>query len=102
MGDGGGRRAGLRAGAFVALLLVAAVALPVSAYVVEAFSSRAENWILVVYLVIVAAVGASIGAAVPAVGPATATPGRRAIVWAGFALVAAVVSYGIWLVVIAG
>ncbi|MBA2529781.1 MAG: hypothetical protein H0V19_07465 [Euzebyales bacterium] len=86
---------------FVALVVVAAYALPVSAAIVEAVSARAENWILVVYLTLVALVGAGVGAFVPRSSTARTRRGR-ALRWAGAGLLAAFIGYSVWLLLLAG
>lgn len=96
------RRPWVRTAVFAGLVVVAGLALPLSAFVVEAVSSRAENWIIVVQLAITALVGAGAGALLPALGPPAASRGRRATTWAAFGLLAAAVADALWLVVLAG
>lgn len=86
---------------FVGLVVVAAYALPVAAATVEAVSARAENWILVVYLALVALVGAGVGALVPRSSTAPTRRGR-ALRWAGAGLLAAFIGYSVWLLLLAG
>lgn len=88
--------------AFVSLVAAAAVLLPLSALVVEALSERAENWILVLQLVLVTALGTAAGGYLPGLGPAGWSRRRRIAVWAGLALVAAAIADGIWLLLLAG
>lgn len=91
-----------RVTAFVALVCAAAVLLPVSALVVEALAERAENWILVLQLVLVVGLGALGAVLVPRLGPAAWPPAARAALWAGVGLVAAMVANAGWLLLVAG
>ncbi len=85
----------------VALAIAAGGAMPVSALIVEAISDRAENWIFVVYVVIVVAAGAAIGAALPKSSTAERRRGR-VLRWAGAGVGAAIVGSAVWLVLLAG
>ncbi len=98
------RRSGtaLRIVVFVGLVALAALLLPVSAYVVEAISERAENWTLVVQLTLVTLIAAGVGVSVPGLSRAGASRGRRAAVWAATGLAAALVGNAIWLLMLAG
>src|SRR5687768_10979164 len=86
---------------FLGLLVVAWFALPIAAATVEAVSDRAENWIVVVYIAIVVAIGAAVGALVPSSSTATTARGR-ALRWAGAGLIAALLTWVVWLTVLAG
>ncbi len=86
---------------FLLLVALAGYALPVSAFVVEAISPRAENWIVVVQIVGMVIVGAAMGAFVPALS-AAGTRLRRAAIWAAVALLATLVGDVLWFVVLAG
>lgn len=101
--DGGARRGGVvRVTAFALLVAAAALLLPVSALTVEALAERAENWILVLHVAVVAGVGAAAGALLRRLGPTRWSAARRAVVWAGIAMIAAAVANLIWLVLLAG
>ena len=69
------------------LLTAGVLALPVVASVLD--GSSTENWIIPVDLLLMAGMGAGAGAALPALSPAGATTGRRALIGAGWGLVAA-------------
>lgn len=90
-----------RAAAFAGLLALSGLALPLSAYVVEGISQRAENWIIVVYLLVMLLAGAAVGALLP-VAEASRPKARRAGVWAGLGLLAGVVGFTVWLFAISG
>jgi hypothetical protein len=96
------RRRGIRAGTFVGLLAVSALVLPLSAYAVEAVSTRAENWIAVVYLAVMTLLGAGLGAALHE----RMTPGgsqrRTVVTWAVMGLVAGLVGFVLWVVTVSG
>jgi hypothetical protein len=93
------RRRWVGAAAFGGLLALSGLALPVSAFVVEAISERAENWIVVVYAALMLLAGAAVGMLVPAT-PALPSRGRRAAIWAGLGLLAAVVGFFLWLITV--
>ena len=97
-----GRGPGLliRGGAFVALVGIAALVLPLAAYTVEALSPRAENWIFVVQLALMAGAGALTGALLARLG--TRSTARGALAWGTLGLVATVVADGVWLALVAG
>lgn len=92
----------LRVGAFAALVALSGLALPLSAYVVEAVSSRAENWIIVMYLALMAALGGAVGAGAPALSPPALSRRRAVLLWGILGLVAATVGATLWLVLVAG
>ena len=96
------RRNLLRIGTFIALVTITGLTLPLSAYVVEAVSSRAENWIMVVYVVVMALLGGTLGVAVGALTPPTSSRRRAALMWGGLGMLAAVIGAVIWLVVVGG
>lgn len=91
----------VRAALFVALVIAAGGALPVSAVIVEAISEQAENWIVVLHVVIVVAAGAAIGAALPKSSTAERRRGR-VLRWAGAGLAAAVLGSVVWVLLLAG
>lgn len=97
-----GRGPGLliRGGAFVALVGIAALALPLAAYTVEALSPRAENWIFVLQMALMAGAGALTGALLARLG--TRSTARSALAWAALGVVATIVADGVWLVLVAG
>ncbi|HVM19163.1 MAG TPA: hypothetical protein VM307_04315 [Egibacteraceae bacterium] len=98
----GARAFWIRIAAFVLLLCVSAFALPVSAYIVEAAAPQAENWILVLYLVLMTAAGALVGRLLPPLTPAMRSTRRRVLTWAGAGVLAAVVGYVVWFLLLAG
>jgi hypothetical protein len=73
----------------VGLLLAGMVSLPLSAYFLD--GPATENLVLPVQLAGMALLGAAVGAAAPATAREGATAGRRALVGAGWGLLAAVV-----------
>jgi hypothetical protein len=82
----------------VALLVIAALALPVAAWVVEALSTTAENWILPLQVVIVLAVAA--GLAVVTARPEERR--RRLALGLAAGVVALVVVDLVWLLLLTG
>ena len=97
-----GRGPGLliRGGAFLALVGISALALPVAAYTVEALSPRAENWIVVLQLVLMAGAGALTGGLLARLG--TRSTARNALAWGALGVVATIVADAVWLVLGAG
>jgi hypothetical protein len=71
------------------LLVGGGFSLPVTAYLLD--GPRTENWILPVQLGAMALVGAACAVALPVLAPAGASPRRRALVGAGWGLLAALV-----------
>lgn len=71
------------------LLAAGALALPVVASVLDGPST--ENWIIPVDLLLMAGIGAGVGVALPALAPPGAPTGRRALIGAGWGLLAAIV-----------
>ena len=70
------------------LLVAGAFSLPLTAYVLD--GPGTENAILPVQLGLMAVLGAATASALPALAPAGATPARRALVGAGWGLLAGV------------
>lgn len=97
---GRGPRLLIRGGAFIALVGVAALALPAAAYTVEALSPRAENWVFVLQLALMAGAGALTGAVLARMG--TRPAARSALAWGALGLVATVVADGVWVALVAG
>lgn len=84
--------------AFVALAVLAGVALPASASIVEAVSDRAENWIFVLQFALV-----FVAAAAFSLRPSADRSPRRSLVIAFAAAVAAMlVADAVWLFGMAG
>ncbi|MGA8046642.1 MAG: hypothetical protein WCA30_10320 [Dermatophilaceae bacterium] len=71
------------------LLAAGVLALPVVASVLDGPST--ENWIIPVDLLLMAGIGAGVGAALTALSPPGTPTGRRALIGAGWGLLAAVV-----------
>lgn len=92
----------LRGAAVLGLLLVAAVLLPVSAFVVEAVSDRAENWILPLQVVLMALLGAGVGVVLHRVGPRATAVTRAVLVWGAVGLLAAAMTDAAWWALLAG
>ena len=92
----------MRIAVFVGLVALTGLTLPLSTYVVEAVSSRAENWTIVVYVVVMAVLGGVLGTAVRALSPPTASRRRAALVWGGLGMLAALCGAVIWLVLVGG
>jgi hypothetical protein len=81
-----------------ALVLVAALALPVSAWLVEAVSATAENWILPLQVLIVLGLAA-------AAGWSQSRPegrGRAVVAWLAAGVLAILVVDGVWWLLLAG
>ncbi len=66
-----------------------ALSLPVAAWFLD--GPATENWIIPAQLTVMAAVGAGCALALPELAPEGAGPGRRALVGAGWGLLAALV-----------
>lgn len=71
------------------LLTAGVLALPVVASVLDGPST--ENWIIPVDLLLMAGIGAGAGVALPALSPTGTSTGQRALIGAGWGLVAALV-----------
>jgi uncharacterized membrane protein len=97
-----GSRHWVRLGAFLGLVLASGLALPLSAYAVEAISAGAENWIFVVYLAVMAVLGAGVGALLGRLAPDHAPSRRGVLSWAGLGVLAAALGAVVWLVALAG
>lgn len=81
---------------------VASVLLPLSALVVEAIGDTAENWIIVVQLVLMVGLGAALGRRFEVLSPEAMAAGPRMAVWGGVGLLAALLADGLWLLLLAG
>jgi hypothetical protein len=84
--------------AAVALVLVAALALPVAAWVVEGISATAENWILPFQAAIVLGFAAALGV----MGARPEHRRRRLVVALGAGVVVLLVVDGLWWVALTG
>ncbi|HVM12724.1 MAG TPA: hypothetical protein VM287_00135 [Egibacteraceae bacterium] len=91
-----------RLGAFAALVVVAGLLLPLSAYAVEAIAGGAENWIIVVQLALMAAIGAGVGRLFGRLGPNNMATAPRMATWAAAGLLAALLADALWLLLLAG
>lgn len=91
-----------RLGTFLMLAGMASVLLPLSAVVVEAIADTAENWIIVVQLVLMAGIGAALGRRFAVLSPDAMAAGPRMAVWGGVGLLAALLADGLWLLLLAG
>jgi hypothetical protein len=78
----------------VGLLLAGMVSLPLSAYFLD--GPATENLVLPAQLAGMAVLGAALGTAAPAISREGATAGRRALVGAGWGLLAAVVGVAVF------
>lgn len=78
-----------RAIGVVVLLGAGVLSLPVTAFFLD--GPRTENWIIAVQVVAMAVVGAACGLALPALAPTGASTAVRALIGAGWGLLAAVV-----------
>lgn len=96
------RRNAVRLVAFLALVAVSGLVLPLSAYLVEAVSSTAENWTIVVYVVVMAVLGGALGTGVRALSPPATSRRRAALIWGGLGMLAALCGALIWLVLVGG
>jgi hypothetical protein len=72
----------------VVLLVTGTFSLPSTAYLLD--GPATENWILPVQLAVMALVGAACALALPALAPSGSARSRRALVGAGWGLLAAV------------
>jgi len=82
------------------LLVLGVLTLPVSAAVID--GDGAENWIIVVDLLVMAAVGAAVTVALPGLAREGATTGRRAMTGAWWGLLAAAVGVVVFWLLISG
>jgi hypothetical protein len=93
-------RATQRVLGIVVLVVLGVLALPVSAFVIDA--EGAENWIIVVDLVAMAAVGAVVVVALPGLARDGATTARRAMTGAWWGLLAAFVGVVVFWLLLSG
>lgn len=91
-----------RLGAFLMLAGVATLLLPLAAYGVEAIAATAESWIIVVHLVLMVGVGTAVGRRFPILSPSAMAAGPRMALWAVAGLLAALLAYGLWLLLLGG
>ncbi|MEX0657846.1 MAG: hypothetical protein WD080_01810 [Egibacteraceae bacterium] len=91
-----------RLGTFLMLAGVASVLLPLSALVVEAIADTAENWVIVVQLVLTAGLGAVLGRRFEVLSPDAMAVGPRMAMWGGVGLLAALLADGLWVLLLAG
>lgn len=91
-----------RLGALAALVVVAGLLLPLSAYAVEAIAEGAENWIIVVQLALMTVIGAGLGRVFGRLGPQRLATAPRMATWAAAGLLAALLADAFWLLLLAG
>ena len=93
-------RSAQRLTGLLVLLVAGILSLPLSAALFDGEGS--ENWILPVALVVMAAIGAGLSFGLPALAGETATAGRRALVGAGWGVLASVVGVLVFWVLLNG